>query len=158
MASILRPQRTEHHVLRTVALSIVLTLAVGPEAALLCRAWCHPQVASASVCNHGLAASGANASHHGEPAASSASGNVEGSAAPSVVWDATCPYCDKGGLVAVPFLREDGRRSVSALDSLQTILVPRYQFVPSTTHSRPQQEPGREWSLEERHLPTVLRV
>ena len=134
--------------LRTVALSIVLTLAAGPEAALLCRAWCQPQVAAA----------GANASHHGEPAASSASGEVEGAAAPSVVWDDTCPYCDKGGLVAVPFLREDGRRSVSALDSLKTILISRYQFAPSTTHSRPQHEPGREWSLDERHLPFVLRV
>ncbi len=143
---------------RTVALSIVLTLAVGPEAALLCRAWCHPQVASASACNHGLAAAGANASHHGEPGASSASGEVEGAAAPSVVWDDICPYCDKGGLVAVPFLREDGRRSVSTLDSLQAILVPRYQLAPSTTRSRPRHEPGREWSLEERHLPSVLRV
>ena len=144
--------------LRTVALSIVLTLAVGPEAALLCRAWCHPQVASASACNHGLAAADANPSHHGEPAASSAPDDVEASAAQSVVWDDTCPYCDKGGLVAVPFLREDGRRSVSALDSLQAILVPRYQFAPSTIHSRAQHEPGREWSLEGRHLPSVLRV
>ena len=144
--------------LRTVALSIVLTLAVGPEAALLCRAWCQPQVAGASACNHGLAAAGANASPHGEPAASGVSDDIEGSAAPSVVWDDICPYCDKGGLVAVPFLREDGRRSVSALDSLKTILISRYQFAPSTTHSRSQHEPGREWSLEERHLPTVLRV
>jgi hypothetical protein len=145
-------------VLRTVALSIVLTLAGAPEAPLLCKAWCHPQVASASACHHGLAAAGANASDQGEPAASSASGDVEGSAAPSVVWDATCPYCDKGGLVAVPFLREDGRRSVSALNSLQAILVPRYQFAPSTTHSRAQHESGRDWSPEGRHLPSVLRV
>ena len=144
--------------LRTVALSIVLTLAVGPEAALLCKVWCHPQVAGAGACNHGLVAAGANASHHGEPAASGTSGDVEGSAAPSVVWDDACPYCDRVGLIAVQFLREDGRRSVSALDSLETILVSRYQFAPSTTHSRPQHEPWREWSLEERHLPSVLRV
>ena len=105
-----------------------------------------------------MPAAAPNTHHHGEPVASSASGYRDAAVSSVMTAGDTCPDCDKAGFGAVQFVREDGRRSVSALDSLQTILVPRYQFAPSTTHSRPQHEPWRQWSLEERQLPTVLRV
>ena len=37
---------------RAVLLSIVLSLAVGQNVALLCRAWCNAHVAAASGCHH----------------------------------------------------------------------------------------------------------
>jgi hypothetical protein len=39
-------------VFRAAVLSIVLTLAIGPNATLLCSVWCHPDEAKASACQH----------------------------------------------------------------------------------------------------------
>jgi hypothetical protein len=39
-------------VVRSTILPIVLTLAIGPGAALVCRASCDPQVAAANGCHH----------------------------------------------------------------------------------------------------------
>jgi hypothetical protein len=39
-------------VLRATVLSIVFAVAVGPNAALLCRVWCDPGAATASGCHH----------------------------------------------------------------------------------------------------------
>jgi len=138
---------------------MVLTLAVAPNAALLCIASCHPQSAASSAPHHGKSSAASSVSHHAQPSAvTSASHHGEPSAASSLVWDGTCPYCDNLSLGAVQFLREDVRRSVSALDAVHAILVPRYQFAPLTTDTRPGQEPWREWSLELRPLPTILRI
>lgn len=38
--------------LRAVVLSIVLTLAIGPNAALLCSVRCHPNEVDTSACQH----------------------------------------------------------------------------------------------------------
>ena len=121
--------------LRAVVVSIVLTLAVAPNAALLCRAWCDPQVAAASACHH-----------EKSPATS------------SVVADPTRDECDQSAVRPAQFLREDVRRSVSALDAGDAILVARYQFAPSTTDTRSGQEPWREWRLEKQPLLTALRL
>ena len=43
---------SEHLVFRAAVLSIVLTLAVGPGAAVLCSVWCHPGEAQSSPCPH----------------------------------------------------------------------------------------------------------
>lgn len=37
---------------RAAVLSIALTLAVGPNAALLCSVWCHPDETQSSACPH----------------------------------------------------------------------------------------------------------
>lgn len=120
---------------RAVVVSIVLTLAVAPSAALLCRAWCHPQVAAASTC------------HHEQPSATS-----------SVVADATCDECEKVALGAAQFLREEVRRSVSNLDVDHAIVVARYPLAELTSDARPDREPGRQCSLETRPLATILRI
>jgi hypothetical protein len=39
-------------VFRAAVLSIVLTLGAGPNAALLCAVWCHPQPSSVPTCPH----------------------------------------------------------------------------------------------------------
>jgi len=119
-------------VFRAAVLSIVLTLAVGPNATLLCRTWCDPQAAAASVCRHEA------------PATS-----------PSVAGDDSC---DNMVLSAAAFLRKDVRRGVSAPDAAHAVLVPRYQLAQSTTDASRRHEPGREWPLDKRPLPTVLRI
>ena len=52
LASFLRSYTTEHHMFRAIAISVLLTLAVGPNAALLCKASCDQQVADAIACHH----------------------------------------------------------------------------------------------------------
>jgi hypothetical protein len=134
-------------VFRVVVLSIVLTLAVGPEVAVLCVAWCHPQGPGASTC-HKQPSTAAGASHYGEPSGASSVTSV----------DDTCPDCENVGFGAAQFLREDVRRSASALAAVHACLFPRYQFAPSTTGSRTDQQPERAWSLEARSLLVALRI
>lgn len=113
------------------ALSIVLTLAVGPNATLLCRTWCDHKAAAVSGC------------HHETPGTS-----------PSVAGDDTC----KNVLSAAAFLREDVRGGAPSHSAAQADLVPRYQLARLVSDARPGHEPGREWLLEKRPLPTVLRI
>jgi hypothetical protein len=135
LASFLLSYKTEHHVFRAVAFSVVMILAIGPNAALLCTARCHPQAAATSAC------------HHEKP-----------SAASSVMGVHPCDDCNSASLSAVQFLREDVQRSVSALDADHAILVRRYQLARSTSAADPGQETGRTWWLEKRPLPTALRI
>ena len=118
--------------LRAAALSIVLALAAGPNASLLCKAWCGSQTAAASECHD----------HDGD------------SAAPSVEGGDRCDTMPG----AAPFLREGERRDVPAPDAEWTIPVPRFQLPDSPAGARPGQEPGRDWPLEKRPLATALRI
>jgi hypothetical protein len=47
----------ESVVLRAAVLPIVLTLALGPNAAVLCTVWCHPQETQSSACQQEVTAS-----------------------------------------------------------------------------------------------------
>lgn len=117
---------------RASVLSILLTLAVGPNLALLCGTWCDPQAVAASEC------------HHEAPATS-----------PSVAVD---DRCDNMVLGVAAFLRQDVRRGVASQDADQAVLVPRYTLAHSTIATRPRHEPGRASSLEKRPLSTLLRI
>ena len=50
-------------VVRSTILSIVLTLAIGPGVALVCRASCDPEVAAANGCHHDSDGSAARVSN-----------------------------------------------------------------------------------------------
>ena len=117
---------------RAIVLSIALTLAVGPNAELLCNVLCHSETAAANECDH-----------------------EESTNSPGVAGDNSC---DRVVLSVGAFLREDVRRGVSAPDADYAIFVPRYQLAPSTTDTRPRHELGREWWLEQRPLATALRI
>jgi hypothetical protein len=119
-------------VFRAAALSVVLTVAVGPSASLLCKAWCHPQAGATTEC------------HHADPTAS-----------PSVAGD---DHCDNVVLGATAVLPEEGRRGVSVPGADHATPVTRYQPAPPTTDTNPRHEPWREWSLEKRPLSTALRI
>jgi hypothetical protein len=111
--------------------SIVVSLAVGQNVALLCRTWCDAVAATASECHH-----------------------KNSSTTPSVAGDEDCGTVV---LAATALLREDVRRDVSSHTN-QAIPVPRYQLAQLTIDARLGQKPWREWSLEQRPLSTALRI
>lgn len=113
---------------KAVALSIALTLVVGPNASMLCRTWCDQQAVTTSGC------------HHEKPATS-----------PGTTVDDCCRNTALSTAGVVP-------HAVSAPDVDHAIWTSRFQIAPSTRDPRPGQEPGREGSLERRPLSTVLRI
>ena len=88
--------------------SIVLTLAVGQNAALLCSVWCHPPEAAIGVREHQHQAT-----------------------TPGITRNDSCAR-----LVAeaTAFVREDVRRGVSAPDVQHGVVVPWFEFAPPPAH------------------------
>jgi len=128
---LLAPHCGEHHVFRAAVLSIVLTLAVGPNVTLLCRTWCDLYAAAASGCHH---------------EASTGSPIVAGNNS-----------CDHEVPTAGAFLREEGG-AVAAPIAAHAIFVPRHQLARLTTDARHGLESGRERSLDKRPLSATLRI
>jgi hypothetical protein len=115
---------------RLALLSVVVALAVGQNADLLCNLWCHPT--EAAGCHH------------------------RDSATPSgVKGDDTC---SNDVLSVTTFIGEDVRRAAPGPDAQQAAPVPRYQFSPSTTETRARGDSARERSLDKRPLTTTLRI
>ena len=129
----LPPPGYECRVFRAALLSIVLSLAVGQNVALLCRAWCQARVAAASGCHH-----------EGAPST------------PSVAGDKDCDNAVVAAATAI--LKEDVRRDVSSPGANHTIRVPRYQLAQLPIDTRQNQEAGRGWLLGNRPLSTALRI
>ena len=117
--------------LRAIALSVVLALAAGPSASLLCKAWCDPHVAAENGC-------------HGQGAGEAA----------SVASDDSCQDSVQESTV---FLKEDARRTASE-DSAPAVATARFQRAPSTSDSRPIWRRGRAPSDPPRPLDTPLRI
>lgn len=117
--------------LRAIALSIVLALAAGPSASLLCKAWCDPHVAAESGC-------------HGQGAGEAASVASDDSCQDSVQESAA-------------FLKEDLRRT-TASDAGPAVSVARFQLDGSATDRRPAWHRERAPSDAQRPLNTPLRV
>ena len=113
---------------RAALISIVFSLAVGQNLALLCRPWCDADLAAASECHH---------------------------KSPSVVSDEDC---DNVAVAVTAVLREDVRRDVPSQDANQAIPVPRFQLAQLTIGIRAGEEPWCAWSLEKRPLDTALRI
>jgi hypothetical protein len=120
----------EHHVFRAALFSIVLSLAVGQNAGLLCKVWC-PDATSAP-CPH-----------------------QDSTASPRVRADDNCDDVVAG---TVAFVREDARRTAAASDAQNALVVPRFRLAPSPTDLRPGFESGRRRLLEERPLVIALRI
>jgi hypothetical protein len=117
-------------VFRAALFSIVLTLAVGQNASLLCKVWCHD-------------ATSATCPHQGSTTSSSVSA------------DDNCSS-DVGGAVA--FVREDARRAASAPDAQNALVVARFLLALSHNDLGVGFEPGRRLLLEERPLVIALRI
>ena len=128
MARILPLRLASIDVFRAALVSIVLTLTLGQNAALLCSVWCHPQQSANSACEH-------------QPAASS----------PGVTANEGCIRVDAG---ATPFVREDGPRTVSASDAHQGIAAARFQSMPPPSLSA--RGPERTQATPQAARPLVL--
>jgi hypothetical protein len=120
---------SEHHVFRAALFSIVLTLAVGQNASLLCKVWC-PEPTSAE-CPH------------------------QDSTSPSVSAHDNC-RSDVDGAVA--FVREDARRTAAAPNAQNALAVPRFLLALSHTDLGFGYESGRRLLFEERPLVIALRI
>ena len=131
LAQVLPLTAGEHRVFRAALLSIVLTLAVGPNASLLCAVLCHPDAASTGSCEHR------------DPTSTSVRSN-DG-----------CPDIAAGTAALV---REEVRRGVSASDRQHVVVVPRFQFVPPPSPPEFGREPGQGPPLEARPLVLALRI
>lgn len=114
---------------RAAVLPIVLTLAVGPNASLLCAVWCHPDAASAGQCGHPNATS-----------------------TPRLATDDSCPAIVAG---STAFVREDTRRGVSTPQAQNAVVVPPFQFTPPPRHAASTREAAQSPPLETRPLVTL---
>jgi hypothetical protein len=115
---------------RAALFSIVLTMAVGQDASLLCKVWC-PDTTSAECPHQGSTTS------------------------PSVSANDRC-RTDLGGAVA--FVREDARRTAAALDAQNALAGPRFLLTLSHTELGFAFESGRPLLLEQRPLVIALRI
>jgi hypothetical protein len=117
-------------VFRAALFSIVLTLAVGQSAGLLCKVWCHDGTSAGCVQQDSTTSLSVNA-------------------------DDTCRSAILG---AVAFVREDARRPTPAPDAQNAVVVSRFRLAPSPTDLRTGFESGQRRPLDERPLVIALRV
>jgi hypothetical protein len=119
-------------VFRAALVSIVLTLTLGQNAALLCVVWCHPQHGVKSACEDQV------------PTTS-----------PSVTANESCARLATG---PTAFVREDARKLASASDGHQGIVVAPFQFVAPPSLSAHDLEHAQSTALEARPLVLALRI
>ena len=117
---------------RAALLSMVFSLAIGQNSALLCRTWCHAHTAAASGCHH-------ENSH-------------------TMARLAGDQGCETVVVAAAAVLREDARRDVSSQDAKQAIPVTRYEFARLRIDARADEKPWRDRSLDQRPLSSALRI
>ena len=118
------------HVFRAALLSIVLTLAVGPTASLLCAVLCHPDAASAASCEHRERTS-------------------------SVAAQDGCPVIAAPAAVLV---REEVRRGMFPSDGQHVVVYPPFRFTPPPNPAAFGREPGQHPPLAARPLALALRL
>ena len=116
---------------RAALASIVLTLTLGQNVALLCHAWCYPPQSANSSCAHQLATT-----------------------FPSVTENESCARVANG---STPFVREEGRLA-SASDVQYATVVARFQSVPSSSLPAPGLEHAQATALAARPLVLTLRI
>jgi hypothetical protein len=117
-------------VFRAALFSIVLTLAVGQNADLLCEVWCHDPTS-------------AGCPHQGP------TGSL------SVGADDSCANVV---LIAAAFVGEDARRTSPSPDAKNALVVPRFRFAAPSTDSGCGYEAGRLLLLDARPLLIALRI
>lgn len=116
---------------RAALLSIVLTLAAGQDAALICAIWCHSGGGMAGACEH----------------------QTE-TASPGIGANNDCSVSDS----AIVFVREDAPRSTSAPTVHGGVLVPQFAFTPPASSRRSAYGAAGRWLLELRPLVLTLRI
>ena len=118
-------------VIRAALLSIVLTLAVGQTAALLCGTWCHSGAGMAGTCEHQTQAT-----------------------TRVVVANDDCAITSNPAV----FVREDGRPGASAPHVGGAVVIGRFAFTPPAARAASASEPNGRLLLELRPLVLSLRI
>jgi hypothetical protein len=118
-------------VFRAAVLSIALTLAVGQNAELLCKFWCHPSDA-ATDCEH-------------PDQTTSLSVRDEDN-------------CNTATLGAIAFVREDVRRGESAQNTQHAVAIGSFQLAPPLTDLGPNHDSGQQARLAASPLVIALRI
>lgn len=116
---------------RAALLSIVLTLTVGQDAALICAIWCHWGAGMAGECEH----------------------QTE-TASPGIIANDDCTVSG----YAIVFVREDARRSTSAPTVQSGVLVPQFALTPPASGGLAGNEAAGRRVLESRPLVLALRI
>jgi len=130
---ILRSVRASIDVFRTALVSIVLTLTLGQNAALLCRVWCHPQQnANSAACEH-----------QGPTTFASVTANE------------SCAPIAAG---PTAFVREDPRGVGSGSDAQQGSVIARFQFPTPSASSARDLERAHATPQPARTLELALRI
>ncbi|HET7218611.1 MAG TPA: hypothetical protein VFJ02_11215 [Vicinamibacterales bacterium] len=132
MARLLPSNAPSIDVSRLAVLSIVVTLAVGQNSALLCRIWCHPHASTTLACEH-----------------------PDTDAAARVTGTDLCTEIAAGTTAVV---REDGRAGGSSPVTQHTGFVPAQSSVSPASYARAHWDPNVHHRLEGQPLPTVLRI
>jgi hypothetical protein len=104
------PYLGERSVFRAAVLSIVLTLAIGPNATLLCSVWCHPDEAQTSACQH-----------------------QDATTSPRVTGEDSCRTVPAS---PTAFVREEAKRGSPTPISQQAMAVPLFRLGPPTHATR----------------------
>lgn len=107
-------------------------MAVGQDAALLCKAWCYLPQALAVGCQH-------------QDATTSPTMNADDN-------------CRDLAVSAIAFVREDARRGAAAPGTLHALVIPRFRFAPALSDSRSGYESGPQLQLKAQPRITVLRI
>jgi hypothetical protein len=119
-------------VFRAAVLSIVLTLAIGPNATLLCSVWCHPDEANTSACQHQDAVT-----------------------SPRVTGEDSCRTAPAS---PTAFVREDAKRGSPTAISQQAVAIPLFRLGPPPTHTLSTYEATASLSAVASPLLIALRI
>jgi hypothetical protein len=103
------PYLGERSVFRAAVLSIVLTLAIGPHASLLCSVWCHPDEVKTSACQH-----------------------QDSTTSPRMTGEDSCQTAPAS---PTAFVREDAKRGSPTPISQQAVAIPPFRLGPPPTHT-----------------------
>jgi hypothetical protein len=103
-------------VFRAAVLSIVLTLAIGPNATLLCSVWCHPAEATPAECQR-----------------------QDATTSPRVTGEDSCRISPAG---TTALAREEGRRGSAAAGADHAVAIPRFRVTRPLTHTSRTYELG----------------
>jgi hypothetical protein len=122
----------ERSVFRAAVLSIVLTLAIGPNATLLCSVWCHPDEANASACQH-----------------------QDATTSPRVTGEDSCRTVPTS---TTAFLREEAKRGSPTPIAQQAVANPRFRLGPPPTHTLDAYEATTSLNVVASPLLIALRI
>ena len=117
---------------RAAVVSIALTLIVGPNTALLCSAWCHPEKAATPACQH-----------------------QEATTLPRVTGPGSCADVPAN---ATAFVREETRRGSPTNDAQHVVVVRARRFASPLIETSQADSAGTSLSAEGPPLLIALRI